>query len=61
MYQLPFSEDLKDQIRLQEAGGYIAIKANSTMVFQFDSQEDYQTYKRRESNEKNAVVAANTY
>ncbi|WP_077616822.1 hypothetical protein [Caenibacillus caldisaponilyticus] len=58
MYQVPFSEDTKDQIRLQESGGYIAFKANGAIVFQFDSRESYQKYMEGKNNEKNTFATA---
>jgi len=56
-YQVPFSENMKDQIRLQEAGGYISLKADGKIVFQFDTRESYKKYLEGQANEKNDVVA----
>lgn len=44
MIEIPFSAKRDDQIRLQKAGGYIAVKPNGKLVFKFDSRESYKKY-----------------
>lgn len=42
--EIPFSSSKEDQARLGLVGGNIALKPNNIIVFQFDSQEQYQKY-----------------
>ena len=42
MIEVPFNE--ADQVSLALSGGYIAIKPNDEVVFQFDTHEQYQKF-----------------
>lgn len=42
MIEVPFNE--ADQVSLAQSGGYIALKPNNKVVFQFDTQEQYKKF-----------------
>lgn len=42
--EIPFSRLREDQVNLGLSGGYITIKEDDEIVFQFDTQEQYQKY-----------------
>jgi hypothetical protein len=44
--EIPFSKDTLDQIHLVEAGGQITLKPKDVVVFTFNNQEQYDTYKK---------------